>query len=411
MSSRTAQLSNGVRIVYLHNPGPVSHCGLMIGAGSRDESSGKAGIAHFIEHVLFKGTKKRKAFQILNRLEIVGGELNAYTTKEETCVHASFLNEHFERATELIADIVFNSQFPDKEIEKEKEVVLDEIHSYMDNPMEQIYDDFECQIFKNHPLGNPVLGTESTVRSFTRKDIIRFVESQYIPDNMVFSYTGNIAFEDVYNAVKEHLSSKKSHAVRQGKKSRKIQKAVNITQEKPVMQAHFITGSIAYSYNSKKRFPLFLMNNILGGPGMNSRLNMNVRERHGYTYNIESAYIPYRDAGLFNIYLATEKKFLDKALHLVNIELKRLRVEKISSAQMNRFKTQLKGQIAIAQENKAGVMLNNAKSILNYNRPVQIDEVFRKIDEITSTDIMEVANEVLNPGVISSLLYKPSPKV
>ncbi len=407
MKSLTHVLKNGIRLVYLENPSPVSHCGLMIGAGSRDEVKGKEGLAHFIEHVLFKGTRKRKAYQVLNRLEVVGGELNAYTTKEETCLHASFMPIHFERAVELISDIFFNSEFPEKEIEKEKEVVLDEINSYMDNPMEQIYDDFECQIFDGKSLGNPILGTHQSVKNYTRKDILTFIKKNYHNHNLVFSYTGDLPFTYVVTLVEKYFigngikgKSPKLNSIK------KIKKSI-VTTNKKTIQAHYIAGSLAYSSHSAKRFPLFLMNNILGGPGMNSRLNMNIREKYGFTYHIESAYVPFSDCGLFNIYLATEKKFLDKSLKLVSKEFDKLKKELISSSQLERYKYQLKGQIAISQENKAGVMLNNAKSILNYNRPLNIMEVFRKLDEVSSSQIMEVANDVLDPANLSSLLYNP----
>ncbi|MBL0343569.1 MAG: insulinase family protein [Bacteroidetes bacterium] len=407
MKSLTHVLKNGIRMVYLENQSPVSHCGLMVGAGSRNEVQGKEGLAHFIEHVLFKGTKKRKAYQVLNRLEVVGGELNAYTTKEETCVHASFMPVHFERAVELIADIVFNSEFPEKEIEKEKEVVIDEINSYMDNPMEQIYDDFECLIFKGKPLGNPILGTHKSVKAYTRKDILRFMKENYINQNIVFSYTGDLSFQNVVAVVEKYFSSNgHSGKLVKSKTTSAVGKS-SVTEPKKTIQAHYIAGSLAYSSHSAKRFPLFLMNNILGGPGMNSRLNMNIREKYGFTYHIESAYVPFTDCGLFNIYLATERKFLEKSIKLVDKEFDKLKQNRIGSNQLERFKYQLKGQIAISQENKAGVMLNNAKSLLNYNKPLNIEEVFRKIDEVTSTQILEVANEVLNASQISSLLYDP----
>ncbi|MBK9423310.1 MAG: insulinase family protein [Bacteroidetes bacterium] len=407
MKSLTSRLSSGIRIVYSENPSHVSHCGLMVGAGSRDEKLGKEGLAHFIEHVLFKGTEKRKAYQVLNRLEIVGGELNAYTTKEETCVHASFMNPHFERAVELIADIFFHSQFPEKEIEKEKEVVIDEINSYMDNPMEQIYDDFECQVFRNQPLGNPILGTHDSVRSFTRKDILKFIQQNYTNDRIVFSYTGNISFEKVKAAAEKYFGNEGSHKKHVSIAIKSKSKITHVTETRKTIQAHYIAGCKAYSCHSSKRFPLFLMNNILGGPGMNSRLNMNIREKYGFTYHIESAYVPFRDSGLFNIYLATEKKFLGKSVKLIEAELKKLRNDKIPVAQLSRFKYQLKGQIAISLENKAGVMLNNAKSLLNYNKPVDIDAVFKQLDNITPSDILEVANEILDSNKISSLLYNP----
>jgi predicted Zn-dependent peptidase len=379
----------------------------MVAAGSRDEKNGAEGLAHFIEHVLFKGTKKRTSFQILNRLEIVGGELNAYTTKEETCVHASFMNTHFERAIELISDIFFNSEFPEKEIEKEKEVVIDEINSYQDSPMEQIYDDFECMIFKGQPLGKPILGTHKSVRSFNRKIIIDFIKKNYTTEKIVFSYTGNLPFEKVAAIAEKYLGTEGTFSNKKIKYSVRKSRKISVVEKKKTIQAHYISGSSAYSCYSKKRFPLFLMNNILGGPGMNSRLNLNIREKYGFTYHIESAYVPFRDSGIFNVYLATEKKFLDKSVNLVEREFKKLKEHKISSAQLSRYKYQLKGQIAISQENKAGLMLNNAKSVLNYNQPVNVDEIFKKLDAITPEEILEISNEILDGKRLSSLLYDP----
>lgn len=407
MKNLTHTFKNGIRLVYLENPSPVSHCGLMVGAGSRNEEKGKEGLAHFIEHVLFKGTKKRKSYQVLNRLEIVGGELNAYTTKEETCVHASFMPEHFERAVELISDIVFHSEFPEKEIEKEKEVVLDEINSYMDNPMEQIYDDFECLIFKGKPLGNPILGTHQSVKAFTRKDILGFIKQNYINQNIVFSYTGDLPFEKVKLTAEKYFA-KEGRTGKNGKSSsvHSVKSRIYVEPKKTI-QSHYIAGSVAYSVHSNKRFPLFLMNNILGGPGMNSKLNMNIREKYGLTYHIESAYVPFSDCGLFNIYLASEKKFLTKCLGLVEKEFNKMKTVRIGNSMLSRYKYQLKGQIAIAQENKPGVMLNNAKSLLNYNKPLNILEVFRKIDEVTADQILDVSNEILDNARISSLLYDP----
>ena len=400
-------LQNGLRIVYQYNPGLVSHCGLVIGTGTRDEHPGKEGLAHFIEHVLFKGTRKRKSYQVLNRLEVVGGELNAYTTREETCVHASFIKPHLERAVEIISDIVLNSIFPDKELEKEKEVVLDEIHSYMDNPMEQIYDDFESQLFKGHPLGNPILGTEESVKNFSRKDVTGFVRKNYTADRMVFSYTGSSSFKEVVAKCQKYFQQVPVK-LNTGARSRFRRKTIrHLAFDKATIQAHYITGGTAYSYYNRKRYPLFLLNNILGGPGMNSRLNMNIREKHGYTYNIESAYIPYSDTGLFNVYLATEKKFLDKTIRLVYKELKKLRENRISEFQLSRYRRQLTGHLAISQENKAGVMLNHAKSILSYGKPVNMEDLYRKIHEITASEILEVANEVLRLDTLSSLLYRP----
>ncbi len=407
MEHKIYLFNNGLRLVYTFHPGQVSHCALMIRAGGRDEPSGEAGVAHFIEHMLFKGTSKRKSYQIINRLEIVGGELNAYTTKEETCVHASMLPGHFERAAELISDIVFNSVFPLREIEKEKEVILDEINSYQDNPAEQIYDDFECMLFRGQPLGNPVLGTPHSVKQLNRKNLLNFVGRNYTTGRMVFSYSGSIPFDDVINIVGKYFGDHK-----RGDKPPLIRKRVsNVAKSSKVNRkashVHFISGNTAYSGLSPRRFPLFLMNNILGGPGMNSRLNMNIREKFGYTYHVESAYVTYRDTGMFHVYFACERKFFDKCVQLVESEFKKLRDHAISGNWLTRYKYQLKGQIAIAQENNNAVMLNNARSVLHYNKPVDVQKVFNKIDAISASSILEVANEILDRNMLSSLMYDP----
>jgi predicted Zn-dependent peptidase len=379
----------------------------MIGAGGRDEPTHKPGLAHFLEHVMFKGTKKRNTYHILNRLEVVGGELNAYTTKEETCIHASVLNEHFERAAELISDIVLNPLFPEKEIEKEKEVVLDEIHSYLDNPTEQIFDDFECMVFRDHPLGRPVLGTIESVRSFNRKDITGFVSKNYHPSEMVFSYCGNLPLEKVKQIAEKYFSFEKRTSKKSEPKSVTKKNTIHREEKRNVSHAHYICGNGAYNLHSSKRFALYQLNNILGGPGMNSRLNMNIRERNGLSYHVESGYAPFKDTGLFHVYLASDTKNLNRCIELVNREFKKLKEEKISTVQMTRYKYQLKGQIAIAQENRAGVMLNNAKSLLNYNKPLDIPMLFNKIDAVTPEEVMDVANEILQEKKLSSLTYLP----
>ncbi len=402
------ELDNGMRLVYAYADSPVSHCGLLIDAGTRDEPQGKEGIAHFLEHVFFKGTGKRKAYQILNRMETVGGEINAFTTREETCIHASFMNGFFDRATELISDIVFNSTFPEKEIEKEKDVVIDEINSYLDNPMEQILDDFESQVFRGNPLGNPILGTHQTVRSFRRSDLVRFIRDNYYLDRMVFSYCGALPFEEVKKIFIKYFSEKND---RKGNNMTRLKfksrRAEVIKLNKPSVQAHYILGGTAFSAKSNRRISMYLLNNILGGPGLNSRLNMNVREKHGYTYNIESSYTPFSDTGLFYIYLSTEPKFLSKSISLVIQELKKLRSVKISDRQVMQYQNQLIGQISIGMENKSNVMINNARSVISYNKPVHFDETVKKIKEVSSSDLLEVANRLLLEDKLGSLTFMP----
>ncbi len=399
---------SGIRIICKPGISPVSHLGFMIGAGTRDEPRDRPGLAHFIEHMLFKGTTKRTALQVISRLEVVGGELNAFTTKEETCVHASFLTQYFDRAMELISDILLRSQFPEKEMKREKQVVIDEIRSYADNPMEQIFDDFECQVFRGLPLGVPVLGTKESVSAFTRTDLIRFIKDHFTPNRIVCSYSGSLPVEKVVRMADKYFLQKKNSGQPVVRSSNRKGISQSVIQKKPTQQAHYMTGSKAYSFHAAKRFPLFLMNNILGGPGMNSRLNVNLRERNGLTYHIESSYVPFRDTGLFQVYLATDPVHVDKAIGLVRKEFARLCNQTIGSAQLKQHKEQLKGQLALSQENEGGVMLSNAKSVLNYNQPVRMHEIFEKIDAIESSHILDVANEILDDKGLSSLLYSPA---
>lgn len=406
-NSKMHVFPSGLRLVYHPSQGAISHCGIMIGTGTRHEPSDKNGLAHFIEHVIFKGTRKRTAYQVLNRLESVGGDLNAYTTKEETCIHASLLHEHFERAVELLSDIVFNPSFPNKEVEVERGVVLDEINSYLDNPSEQIFDDFECMVFKGLPLGNPILGTADSVKSFHRNDLLKFTKANYTTDRMVFSYVGDLSFEEVKTCVARHMNAhRKSGKEPASQKRNPSNKNVVRVINRHTAHDHFICGGKAYAANSNKRFGLFLLNNILGGPGMSSRLNMNIREKHGYTYHIESGYHTFSDTGLFHIYFATESGFFDKCHALVRKELDKLMRDRISSSRMAMYQYQLKGQIALGQENRAGYMLNNARNMMLYGKPMDLQQVMRKIDALTPSDLMEIANELFAADRLSALHYK-----
>lgn len=401
-------LKNGIRIVHEQSAASeIAHCALIINAGTRNEQKGKEGIAHFIEHVLFKGTRNRKAYHILSRMENVGGEMNAFTEKEETCVHSSFMADYFERAAELLSDIVFCSVFPQKEIVKEKEVVLDEIRSYLDTPYEQIYDDFEGLVFFGHPLGNPTLGTVDSVKNFKRKDIFNFIRNNYSTDEMVFSVLGNIPSQQVKDIAEKYLdripqrfSEKENNKIAVKYRPRTMEVV------KPTVQSHFMMGNKAYPLRSKYRLPFILLNNILGGPGLNSRLNLGIREKYGFAYAIESSYNAYRDSGIFTIYLSTEKKSLERAVSLVHGELKKLREKRISALQLRQYKQQLIGQVAMSQENKAGIMLANGKNVLTFGKVFSLKEIVSWIESITSKQLREVANEVFEERSLSTLEYK-----
>lgn len=402
------RLSNGLRLLHVRSTGsPVAHCGLLIGAGTREETGGLEGLAHFIEHCLFKGTRKRKSFHILNRLEVVGGELNAYTTKEETCLHASVMDRHLDRALELIADIAFHSIFPSKEIEKEKDVIVDEIHSYADMPYEQIFDDFEAQIFRDHPLGHPILGNEDSVRSFRQRDLKDFVQSFYHPEKMVLAVSANIPTDQLLLRAERYFGgfrSKKYPGKRKGVKKYRPEESI---LPKNVNQVHFMMGRPAYSLNHPDRYALVLFNNLLGGPGMNSRLNLNIREKYGYTYTIESGYHTYTDNGIFHIYFATDQRHYKKTLQLLERELNIVCDNGISERQLKQYKEQLIGQIKLAQENRLSVLLSRAKSLLNLGKVIDQSEIFDRITAVGSRQLMDVANDILDKKTRSVMVFEP----
>ena len=409
MESNIFTLANGIRIIYKETPGAeVAHCGFLIDAGSRDEADHEQGLAHYIEHVLFKGTKKRKAFHILSRLDSVGGEVNAFTSKESTCIYASFLTEYLERAVELLKDITFESVFPAKEIEKEKDVIIDEINSYLDSPSEQIYDDFEDQVFQGHPLGRNILGTISSVKSFTRDSIINFIAKHYVPERIVFSIVGAYSINYIKKITEKYFNNIKEGSNLYQREIFKGYKPRVQIEKKNIFQAHYILGRAAYSRSHNKRYGLILLNNILGGPAMNSRLNLAIREKYGYTYNLESNYSAYSDTGLFNIYLGTDGQYLDKTINLVKKELSKFREKKLGNLQLHSAKKQLIGQIAMAQENKAGLMLAIGKSLLYTGQVESLSTIFSKIDAISAGQLLTIANEIFNEKHLSSLTYLPN---
>jgi predicted Zn-dependent peptidase len=399
-------LDNGIRLVHYSIPGLVAHCGLIINTGSRDETGPEHGIAHFIEHMLFKGTKKRKAYYIMSRLEDVGGELNAYTTKEETAVHASFLKEDFERAIELISDITFNSVFPEKEIEKEKDVVIEEINSYLDNPAELIFDDFEELIFSNQPIGRNTLGTRESVKSFSQKKISDFISNNYNTRQMVFCSVGNIQDEKILKLFKTHFAGivTKKREARTNKTW--IYKPASVTKKMDTFQNHCIIGNIAYDLKDQRRMGMFLLNNILGGQGLNSRLNLSLREKNGLAYNVESSYSPYYDTGIFSIYFGTDSQYLNKSISIAMAELKKLRTSKLGTIQLSKAKNQIKGYLARGYENHESLMLSLGKSLLVFDKIDTIEERCKKIDNVTASELLETANNIFEPSKLSTLIYK-----
>ena len=399
-------LANGLRLVHHRIPGLVAHCGLIINTGSRDESDQEHGLAHFIEHMLFKGTKKRKAFHILSRLEDVGGELNAYTTKEETAVHASFLKDDYERAMELISDVTFNSSFPDKEIEKEKDVVLEEINSYLDNPADLIFDDFEELIFPDQTIGRNILGTQESVNSFSREKLSTFVEGNYNTNQMVFCSVGNISDEKLLKLFERYFSGVVTHKRADREIKRWKYKASSIIKKKDTYQNHCIIGNLAYDIKDKRRMGMFLLNNIIGGQGMNSRLNLSLREKNGLAYNVESGYNPYLDSGVFSIYFGTDRQYLDRSIAITMAEMKKLREIKLGIIQLGKAKNQIKGYLARGYENHESLMLSLGKSLQVFGRIDTIEDICRKIDNVTASEILETANDIFEPSKLSMLIYK-----
>ena len=399
-------LNNGIRIVHKQVAGKVAHLGMIINTGSRDEEDYEHGIAHFIEHVIFKGTHKRKAYHVISRLEDVGGEIDAYTTKEETAIYASFLKEYYSRALELFADIIFNSSFPDKELEKEKEVILDEINSYKDSPGELIFDDFEELIFKGHPIGRNILGEPKSLKKYNRKHLLKFIKNNYHTNQMVICSVGNVKFLALIKWVQKYFDGFDKNLRENRRKVLNGYKPVVEEFEKDTYQAHCILGNRAYGISDKKRLPLELLNNILGGPGMNSRLNLALREKHGFTYNIESFYSAYTDTGIFGIYFGTEQEKVARSLKIINREIKKLQVKPLGILQLERAKKQLIGQMAISAENRSNLMLNIGRSYLLFDKVDSLDVVYKKINQVTAQQLLEVANEIFDFNRLSTLIYK-----
>jgi len=399
-------LNNGIRLVHHRIPGMVAHCGIIINTGSRDETEKEHGIAHFIEHMLFKGTRKRKAYHILSRLEDVGGELNAYTTKEETAIHASFLKDDYERTIELISDITFNSVFPEKEIEKEKDVVIEEINSYLDNPSELIFDDFEELIFAGQPIGRNILGSPESVKLYSKITITKFISDNYDTNEMVFCSVGNISDEKILRLFKTHFSDVVTS--KQGKRTDKswLYTPSDLTRKKDTFQNHCIIGNLAYDLKDDRRMGMFLLNNILGGQGLNSRLNLSLREKNGLAYNVESSYSPYCDTGIFSIYFGTDAQYLKKSISIAMSELNKLRTTKLGTIQLSKAKNQIKGYLARGYENHESLMLSLGKSLLVFNKIDTIEDICKKIDAITASELLETANDIFEPSKLSTLIYK-----
>lgn len=399
-------LSNGLRIIHEPSSSKVAYCGFAVDAGTRDEAENEQGMAHFVEHLIFKGTRKRKAWHILNRMENVGGDLNAYTNKEETVIYSAFLTEHFGRALELLADVVFHSTFPQNEIEKETEVIIDEIQSYEDTPSELIFDDFEDMIFRNHPLGRNILGRPDLLKKFRSEDAMAFTSRFYQPSNMVFFVLGDFNFQKIVRQVEKLLVDLPLVTVENQRTIPPLYVPEQLVVHKETHQAHVMIGSRGYNAYDDKRTALYLLNNILGGPGMNSRLNVSLRERRGLVYTVESNLTSYTDTGAFCIYFGTDPEDVDTCLKLTYKELKRMRDVKMTSSQLMAAKKQLIGQIGVASDNNENNALGMAKTFLHYNKYESSESVFRRIEALTAEGLLEVANEMFAEEYLSTLIYR-----
>lgn len=401
-------LPNGLRIVHKEvNYTKIAHCGFILDIGSRDEDINQQGIAHFWEHMAFKGTKKRRAFHILNRLDSVGGELNAYTTKEKICFYASVLDTYFENALELLYDITFESVFPEKQIEKERNVILEEMAMYYDAPEDAIQDDFDDLVFAGHPLGRNILGTTESIKAFEREDFKKFISDNLDTERLIFSSVGPMPMKKVIRLAQKHFSDLPTKT---SSKKRITFNNYHPRQEeafRSLTQSQCAIGRPAYNIKDEKRLSFFALLNILGGPGMNSRLNLALREKYGYVYAVEASYTPYIDTGMFGIYFGTEPGQLNKGIKVVYKELKKLREVKLGTGQLHSAKEQLIGQLAMAEENNVSLMLMMGKSLLDLQKIEDIEDIYKKIKAINATELQDIANEMFKEDTLSILTFKP----
>ncbi len=400
------ELSNGLQCAFQQNRSTVAHIAVAIKAGSRDELAHQQGLAHFIEHNLFKGTSKRKAYHILSRLDDVGGELNAYTTKEETIIHASFLKGDVRRALDLVADVVANSIFPIKELEKEKDVIKDEIYSYKDSPSERIFDDFEDLVFQGDPLGRNILGTPESVDGLDRDDILEFIGRTYSVDRIKIAVTGAFGLERTKRMVEEYFGPWKPAETTWQNTFEGAFKPEKIVEPVAQFQDHYMVGWRIPGIFDEKRHALVLLNNVLGGPAMNSRLGLNIREKHGIAYNIESYMNLYTDIGMLGVYLGCDSTQTKRATALVAKEIERFQNKPLGTLQLSKAKNQFLGQMALGEENGLNSAIGAARSLLHFGKVNTFQHVIGKIRDITSEEIMAVANEFLTPDKSYELLYK-----
>ena len=399
-------LPNGIKLIHREKKGEIAHLVLLVETGTRDEKEQENGLAHFVEHTIFKGTQNRKAYHILSCLDNVGGDLNAFTTKEETCIQATFLKQHYKRSLDLFADIAFHSIFPENELTKEKEVILDEINSYLDSPSDEIYDLFEEMVFKGHPLSRNILGTSDLVKGFKRQDILDFMVQHYSTDQMILATIGDISFKDFEKLAMVYFGEQPAHLVSKKRETFKSYTPENRVMERKNHLSHCIIGGMAPEFCSPLRMPIVMLNNVLGGPAMSSRLGLNIREKYGFAYSIESQYTAYSDTGLINVYMAVDPDSLEKAIGLVYKELDKLRQQKLGTLQLHHAKQQLIGQVALSYESGMNELLSATRSLL-MNEPIEyMDDIIRKVEAVSADDILEVANRVFDERQLSRIVFE-----
>lgn len=402
---QTHTLANGLRIIHKPISSNVSYCGFFVNAGTRDEHDDEHGMAHFVEHMLFKGTKKRRSYHIVNRMESVGAELNAYTNKEETVIYSTFLEQHFSRAIELLSDLTFNSEFPQTEIDKEVDVIIDEIHSYEDTPSELIFDEFENIVFQGSSIGHNILGDEKSLLSFDTTKAKNFVSRYYTSDNIVFFSLGKTDFKKVVYFAEKYLSSLSPSKANHNRVSPLTIPSIVKNENRDTSQAHVLIGGRSYSLHHPERRALKLLNNILGGPGMNSRLNTSLREKKGYVYGVDSSATAYTDTGIISIYFGCDKQNVNKCISLVQKEINKLKTERMTDLQLSRAKKQFVGQMGIMNDNHENMALSLGKSFFHYNHFSSYEELYSRIDSIKSEQILEVANEIFDEKNLFRLVY------
>jgi predicted Zn-dependent peptidase len=402
------RLSNGIRVVHQYIPTTnIVHCGIFLGVGSRDETLKNQGIAHFWEHMAFKGTKKRTSLDIIESLDSIGGELNAFTDKEKIVFYASVRDRYFERAVDVLTDITFKSTFPAKELENERGVILEEMSMYFDSPDDSLQDELEALIFKNHPLGMNILGNEETVKKFRKTDFVSFFAEHADTRKIVFSVIGNVTLDEVERMARKYFERQPMLKSSARRKRFQVYSQEEKILQREVKQSRCGIGRDAYPLLHENRIPFYVMSNIIGGPGMNSRLSLSVREKHGLVYSIDANYMAYSDTGMFAIYFGTEPKQVSKCMKLINREMEKLRHRRLSPSELASAKEQIKGQLALSEENNLGLMIMMGRAIIDHDRVPPLKEVFEKIDNVSSLALQSVANEMFDETKLSYLFMEP----